>query len=140
MALLSTCINLMQEQLLDKCRWLSKEIGLSKPDNDDQDDNKIENIKNKPKKKKKKVPSTIPEDAAEQGLPAAAADQRSPSAGRLRLRGPSQDSVPSSPVDSNTLGPPQTLASMQSESRSPSPFALRSNCSTPIPGSLEDPD
>ena len=30
MALLSMSLNLMQDQLVEKCRWLAREIGLSK--------------------------------------------------------------------------------------------------------------
>lgn len=138
MALLSTCINLMQEQILDKCHWLAKEIGLSKSDDDKA--NKTENSKNKPtKKNKKNQPSTISEEG-EQSLPPPAAAKRSPSAGSLRSRRPSQDGGPSPPANSSTLAPPQTLAPIQSESRSPSPLPTRSNCSTPIPGSLDGPD
>ncbi|KAK7085833.1 Ion channel, partial [Halocaridina rubra] len=45
MALVSMCINLMQEQIMHKCRWLAQELGLNektdvkekKPDNPDAD-------------------------------------------------------------------------------------------------------
>uniref|UniRef100_A0A0P4WJ59 Potassium channel domain-containing protein n=1 Tax=Scylla olivacea TaxID=85551 RepID=A0A0P4WJ59_SCYOL len=139
MALLSTCINLMQEQLLEKCHWLAKEIGLSKTENYDKDKNKTENGKNKPTKKKKNQSSTIPEEG-EQSLPPPATTLRSPSDGSLRSRQTSQDGGPSLPADSTTLAPSQTLAPIQSESRSPSPLPTRSNSSTPIPGSLDGPD
>lgn len=135
MALLSTCINLMQEQVLDKCRWLAKEVGISSSENEDQD-NKKENNNKKSPKKKKKAPSPIPEDE-EKGLPAPVPNNKSPSAGKLRSRRPSLDSIAASPVKSNSLAPPQNPN--LPESRSPSPF-IPSNCSTPIPGSLDDAD
>ncbi|XP_045121726.1 TWiK family of potassium channels protein 7-like [Portunus trituberculatus] len=138
MALLSTCINLMQEQLLEKCHWLAKEIGLSKSENDGKDKNKTENSKNK-QTKKKNQPSTIPEEGEQSPAPPAAA-LRSSSAGTLRSRRLSQDGGPSPSAESTTLAPPQTLAPIQSDSHSPSPLPTRSNCSTPIPGSLDGPD
>lgn len=133
MALLSTCINLMQEQLVDKCHWIAREVGLTK---DEDQTNTKEDNNNKPSKAKKEAPSRIPEDE-EQGIPATIPSDRSPSVRKLRSRSPSLGSVSSSPVKTNTLAPPQNPN--LPESRAPSPF-VPSNCSTPIPGSLDDAD
>lgn len=137
MALLSTCINLMQEQVLDKCRWLAKEVGISSSEDNEQNTGEEKNNNKPPKGKKKPPPSPIPEDV-EQGPPTPPAPHdRSPSAGKLRSRSNSPDSIAASPVKSNTLAPPQNPN--LPESRAPSPF-IPSNCSTPIPGSLDDAD
>ncbi|XP_071520993.1 uncharacterized protein [Panulirus ornatus] len=56
MVLLSMCINLMQEQLVNKCRWLAREIGLggstSEPIEDPKD-NENQEVKKKKKKRKR---------------------------------------------------------------------------------------
>ncbi|KAA0202672.1 hypothetical protein HAZT_HAZT011018, partial [Hyalella azteca] len=39
MALLSMAVNLMQEQIVEKCRWLAREIGLSGDSNAPKDPN-----------------------------------------------------------------------------------------------------
>ena len=56
MALLSMCINLMQEQLVEKCRWLAQEIGLSKSDTPVEETSKI------PKIEKEKNQDPLSED------------------------------------------------------------------------------
>ncbi|XP_050720145.1 TWiK family of potassium channels protein 7-like [Eriocheir sinensis] len=130
MALLSTCINLMQEQLLDKCHWLAREVGISNSEDKRKNTRKGKKNNKPPKGKKQPPPSPIPEDV-EQGPPTPPAPRdKSPSAGKLRSRS-------NSPVKSNTLAPPQNPN--LPESRAPSPF-VPSNCSTPIPGSLDDAD
>lgn len=126
----------MQEQLIDKCRWLAKEVGINSSEGKGQNAGKEKNNNKPPKGKKKPPPSPIPEDV-EQGPPTPAPRDRSPSTGKLRSRSNSINSITSSPVKSNTLALPQN--SNLPESRAPSPF-VPSNCSTPIPGSLDDAD
>ncbi|CAL4064375.1 unnamed protein product [Meganyctiphanes norvegica] len=55
MALLSMCINLMQEQLVEKCRWFAKQVGITEEEIDP-------NIKYKIKKSKK---GSVPETPAD---------------------------------------------------------------------------
>ena len=57
MSLLTMCISLMQEQLVEKCRWLSKEIGLSKGSETEVEDT---SDKNKKKDDKKADPLSDP--------------------------------------------------------------------------------
>ncbi|XP_063596563.1 TWiK family of potassium channels protein 7-like [Penaeus indicus] len=55
MALLSMCLNLMQEQIVEKCRWLAREIGLSGKDT-------VQEAKGKDKDKDKKALDDIDDD------------------------------------------------------------------------------
>lgn len=64
MALLSMCINLMQEQLVEKCRWLANEIGLNK--SSEVTDTKT---KEKPSKDPENPAIKPPTDAGKDALP-----------------------------------------------------------------------
>ncbi|XP_066975186.1 TWiK family of potassium channels protein 7-like [Macrobrachium rosenbergii] len=70
MALLSMCINLMQEQLVDKWKWMAKEIGLRKKNNEvkAKKDTSVKKPKEK-KKKKKKATGNQPPSAPPKPLP-----------------------------------------------------------------------
>ncbi|XP_042877148.1 TWiK family of potassium channels protein 7-like [Penaeus japonicus] len=83
MALLSMCLNLMQEQIIEKCRWLAREIGLSGKDNveetkdakkkknlDDDHDKKLDDLKDL-----EKAPPTPPKDTL--SVPGSAGSARS---------------------------------------------------------------
>lgn len=76
MAILSMSINLMQEQLIAKCRWFSAQVGLSKP-------KEVEEIKpevntNNDKKKKKKKKDKKNTDSREPEKPLLPADDGAP--------------------------------------------------------------
>nr|XP_053643041.1 TWiK family of potassium channels protein 7-like [Cherax quadricarinatus] len=69
-ALVSMCINLMQDELVGKCHWLARELGITKPEEvkeiKEEEENNKETKKKKKKDKKKKKNSN---DAEENVLP-----------------------------------------------------------------------
>ncbi|KAF2358156.1 Potassium channel domain [Trinorchestia longiramus] len=101
MALLSMSVNLMQDQLMEKCRWFARWIGLSKDPNAENDDDDPKDPKNDEEPKDSKL------GAAAQASPSKENDRRESVAGLSVPEAPGQtsSSAPTRPASAMSILP-----------------------------------